>query len=125
MSKKQKPPRRKKIPIEQVVQKIRENENCVFVQDVYELLDICRPTFYLWYKTDSPERLLIDEALETNRTKTKKIIRNRLLESKNTAALLALYRLIATPEERNILNQYKVEELEAKKSDNTIELVVS
>ena len=55
----------------------------------------------------------------------KAIIRDRLLESKNTAALLALYRLIATPEERNILNQYKVDELEAKKNDNTIELVVS
>lgn len=117
--------KKKKVPIEKVIEKIKENENCVFVQDVYTLLCISKNLFYFWYKTDSNERLLIDEALEINRTKMKAVIRDRLLESKNTAALLALYRLIATPEERNILNQYKVDELEAKKNDNTIELVVS
>lgn len=88
-------------------------------------MGISKNNFYLWYPVDSPDRLLIDEALDVNRTETKSIIRDRLLESKNTAALIALYRLLATPEERNILNQYKVDELEAKKNDNTIELVVS
>jgi hypothetical protein len=82
-------------------------------------------SFYRWFPVDGMSRKQIDEALEVNRTIAKQIIRDKLLDSKNTAALIALYRLLGTQEERNILNQYKVDEIEAKKTDNNIELVIN
>jgi hypothetical protein len=115
----------KRVPVEEIVKIVRENNNIVFYQDIYTSIGFSGSSFNKWYPEGSEDREFIDSALEVNRTATKKEIRNRLLESKNTAALLALYRLLATPEERNILNQYKVEELEAKKTDNNIELVIN
>lgn len=115
----------KKVPVEKIVELVKSNNNIVFYQDIYTSIGFSATSFNKWYPDGTEERELIDSALEVNRTATKKEIRNRLLESKNTAALLALYRLLATPEERNILNQYKVEELEAKKTDNNIELVIN
>lgn len=113
-----------KIPIEKVLQKIKENKNWVFAHDVYQGLAISKNSFYSWYALNGDERQQIDEALELNKTQTKQIIRDRLLVSKSPIALLALYRLLSTPEERKILNQKDLE-IEAKKADNTIELVVS
>lgn len=114
----------KQKPIDEVVKIVNENPNLVYFQDVYNYLCISGTTFNRWYPVESEDRKLIEDALESNKTLTKRKIRDRLLESKNTAALLSLYRLLATREERDALNSYKVEEIEAKKSDNTIELVI-
>lgn len=114
-----------KIPVKNLIAKIKENKSIVFYQDIYTSMGFSASSFYKWFPANSADRQSIDEALEANRTETKAKIRDRLLESKNTAALIALYRLLGTQEERNILNQYKVDEIEAKKSDNNIELVVN
>lgn len=116
---------RKKKEIEVLLKDISENPNIVYLQDVYNWIGISANLFYSWYPVDSEEKTRIEDALEQNKTLTKRKIRDRLLESKNTAALLSLYRLLATKEERDALNSYKVEEIEAKKGDTNIELVVS
>ena len=45
------------------------------------------------------------EILEDNKSKTKSAIRAKLFKGEKAAELLALYRLICTPEERQNLNQ--------------------
>lgn len=115
----------KQLPLSAIIKVVSENKQCVFYQDIYTSLGFSASSFNKWYPVDSQARVQIDEALEKNRTQMKSIIRDRLLESKNTAALIALYRLLGTQEERNILNQYKVDEIEAKKTDNTVELVIN
>ena len=114
----------KKLAISEVVEAISANPSLVYHQDVYNYLGISAATYYKQFPTDSEEKQHIEDALEQNKTLTKRKIRDRLLESKNTAALLSLYRLLATKEERDALNSYKVEEIEAKKGDNNIELVI-
>lgn len=115
---------RKQPTLNEVVNAVKDNPSIVYHQDVYNYLGISSATYYKWYPTDSEDRCTIEDALESNKTLTKRKIRDRLLESKNTAALLSLYRLLATKEERDALNAYKVEEIEAKKGDNNIELVI-
>lgn len=111
--------------VQQIIRKIKENPNFVFYQDIYTSMGFSSSSFYRWFPVDGMSRKQIDEALEVNRTIAKQIIRDKLLDSKNTAALIALYRLLGTQEERNILNQYKVDEIEAKKNENNIELVIN
>ena len=47
--------------------------------------------------------------LDHNKIKTKSSIRAKLYKSEKAAELLALYRLIATPEEHRLLNQQYIE----------------
>jgi hypothetical protein len=47
--------------------------------------------------------------LEQNKTKTKSSIRAKLYKSEKAAELLALYRLICTPEEHQKLNQQYID----------------
>ena len=48
--------------------------------------------------------------LEDNKIKTKSAIRAKLFKSQKAAELLALYRLICTPEEHRLLNQQYIEQ---------------
>lgn len=110
--------------INQILKTIKENPRVVFNQDVYAVVGISRSTYYRHFPTDSEEYIKIQDALEDNKTNMKMVIRDRLAESKSPAALLSLYRLIATKEERDALNSYRVEELEAKNKNNTIQLKI-
>ena len=112
------------ITLSQVLKKIEENPRIVFNQDVYAALKIGHSSYYNYFKVGSAAYNEIQEALETNRTNMKQVIRDRLAESKSPAALLSLYRLIGTQEERDALNSYRVEELEAKNATKTIQLKI-
>ena len=112
------------VTLKEVLNVIRSNERIVFHQDIYAFLDISSSTYYRYFPTDSKEYEQITEALENNKTNMKLIIRDRLAESKNPAALLSLYRLIGTREERDALNSYRMEEIEAKNQNKTIQLKI-
>lgn len=107
-----------------VLDAIEKNERIVFHQDIYAFLKISRSSYYRHFPSESDEWKVIDEALENNKTNMKLVIRDRLAESKSPAALLSLYRLIATREERDALNSYRMEEIEAKENSKTIQLKI-
>jgi hypothetical protein len=89
---------------EQALKAIKEN-NLFFIEDVVAWLPISKPTLYDYFPIDSNELNTIKALLEENKTKTKSAIRAKLFKSQKAAELLALYRLICTPEEHQLLNQ--------------------
>ena len=89
---------------EQAIKAIKEN-NLFFVEDIVAWLPISKPTLYDYFPVDSNEFNTIKSLLEENKTKTKSAIRAKLFKSAKATELLALYRLICTKEEHQLLNQ--------------------
>lgn len=89
---------------EQAKEQIKEN-NLFFVQDIVAFIPCSRSTFYELFPDGSDELDTFKELLESNKVVTKSSIRAKLWKSNKAAELLALYRLIATPEEHQKLNQ--------------------
>ena len=82
-----------------------EKNNLFFVEDIVAFLPCVRSTFYDYFPDGSDELDTIKEKLGQNKIKTKSSIRAKLYKSEKAAELLALYRLICTNEERQMLNQ--------------------
>jgi ATP-dependent exoDNAse (exonuclease V) beta subunit len=61
------------------------------------------------FPPDSNELNTLKDLLDDNKVKTKSSIRAKLWKSNKASELLALYRLIATPEEHKKLNQSYIE----------------
>ena len=89
---------------EQAIKAIKDN-NLFFVEDIIAWLPCSKPTFYELFPVDSNEFNTIKSLLEENKTKTKSAIRAKLFKSAKATELLALYRLICTKEEHQLLNQ--------------------
>ena len=85
------------------MQVIAEN-NLFFVEDICAYLGVAKPTFYKHFPIDSNEMNAIKEAIEKNKAKTKVSLRSKLHSSTSPTSLLALYKLIATDEERRALS---------------------
>lgn len=95
---------KKKEIYEKALNAAKEN-NLFFIEDIIAWLPISKPTFYVFFPIDSNEINNIKAVLEDNKTKTKSAIRAKLFKSDKAGELLALYRLICTPEEHRLLNQ--------------------
>lgn len=87
---------------------IKEN-NLFFIEDVVAFIPCSKPTFYEHFPIDSNELNNLKDLLERNKIRTKTAIRAKLYKSPKASELLALYRLICTPEERKMLNQNYIE----------------
>ena len=87
---------------------ITEN-NLIFIEDVVAFIPCSKPTFYEHFPVDSNELNNLKDLLEKNKIRTKSAIRAKLYKSPKASELLALYRLICTPEERKRLNQNYIE----------------
>ena len=105
----------KKKIYEQAVKAIEKN-NLFFIEDVVAFIPCSRSTFYDYFPDGSDELDALREMLEQNKIKTKSSIRAKLYKSEKAAELLALYRLICTPEEHRLLNQQYIEQ----KQESTI-----
>jgi len=81
----------------------------IYISDVLAFVPCSKTTFYELFKDGSDELNELREMLERNRIEIKTAIRRKLFESDKAGELLALYRLCATPEERQILNQQYIE----------------
>jgi hypothetical protein len=92
----------------QAVKAIEEN-NLFFIEDIVAFIPCSKPTFYEHFPVDSNELNSLKDLLDENKIKTKSEIRGKLGKSEKAAELLALYRLIATPEEHQKLNQSYVD----------------
>lgn len=82
-----------------------EKNNLFFVDDIVAWLPCGKTWWYDNFPPDSEEMNTLREKLETNKSKTKSAIRAKLFKGEKAAELLSLYRLICTPEERQMLNQ--------------------
>lgn len=113
---------RKKV-MEMSLKAIKENESFVFFDDLIKYLNISSQSWYaLFPKTerdDIPEWNAINDALNMNRVGIKGEIREKMLESKSPAALIALYRLVGTQEEREALNMRMDEKKSSDGDDKT------
>ena len=106
---------------EQAVEAIEKN-NLFFIEDIVAWLPCSKATFYKYFPLDSDELNELKGMLEVNKIRTKSAIRAKLFRSKKAGELLALYRLICTPEERRMLNQSYLE-VESNKSNINITFV--
>lgn len=121
--------RRKKFDKDELVQlclyAIEADEHCVFFVDLYKKIGIDRKTFDTYIPRDSEEFEIIDEALKSNKGQMKKRIRDRLLDMNNPTALICLYKLLGTAEERDALNNHKVKDKDkSEDKDNDIILEI-
>jgi hypothetical protein len=98
----------KKKIFEQAKEQIKKN-NLFFIEDIVAWLPCSKTYFYDAFPLDSDEYNTLKGMLETNKTKTKSAIRSKLFKSNKASELLALYRLIATTEEHQKLNQSYVD----------------
>lgn len=90
--------------LEQAKEAITKN-NLFFVEDIVAFIGISKPTFYEFFPPDSNELNDLRKMLDENKIKVKSGIRAKLWKSEKAAELLALYRLVCTPEEHRLLNQ--------------------
>jgi hypothetical protein len=86
-----------------------EKNNLFFIEDIVAWLPCTKATFYEYFPLDSDELNELKGMLEVNKIRTKSSIRAKLFRSEKAGELLALYRLICTPEERRMLNQSYLE----------------
>lgn len=93
---------------QQAEKQIKEN-NLFFVEDIVAFIPCSKPTFYDFFPVGSNELNNLKRLLNENKVKTKSEIRSKLFKSNKAAELLALYRLIATSEEHQKLNQSYVD----------------
>lgn len=93
---------------EQALQVIEER-NLFFIEDLVAFLPCDRATFYRKFPQGCDECDNIKRALETNKVRTKSAIRHRLFNMDNPTAQIALYRMIATPEERDAISTSKTD----------------
>jgi hypothetical protein len=99
---------KKEIRYEQAQKAISEN-NLFFIEDIVAFVPCAKPTFYEYFPVDSNEMNNLKAMLEENKVKTKSAIRAKLFKSQKAAELLALYRLICTKEEHQLLNQQYID----------------
>ena len=107
--------------MKEILKSIKEDRKIVFITDVMAAVDITSVTFYKYFPFGSDDHKTIIDALNKNKVATKRIIRDRLLECNSANGLIALYKLLGTPEERDILNSVK--ETNTQKEE-TIELEI-
>lgn len=91
------------------IEELERDDNILFMDDVIASVGVSKPTFYTYIEKDGPEYNEIWERITANRINVKKYIRLKLRVSGKAAELLALYRMIATDEERKAINQQYVE----------------
>lgn len=77
-----------------------EKHKLFFIDDVVAFLPIARSTFYTWELDKSDE---LKELLDKNRVEVKSSLRSKWYKSTAPALQLALYKLVASPEEHKAL----------------------
>ena len=106
---------------EQAKQAIKDN-NLFFIEDIVAWLPCSKTTFYEFFPAESDELNSLKDLLNENKVRTKSAIRSKLFKSQKAAELLALYRLICTPDEHQKLNQQYIDHTSKGESFNIIHL---
>ena len=104
----------------QAITTVEQNESIIFVSDLVAYVDCNTSTFYKLFPADSEEMEIIKEKLSINKIKIKAAIREKLKKSNKAAELLALYRLVSTPDEHRLLNQSYIDHTSKNEKIKTI-----
>ena len=80
-----------------------EKHKLFFVEDVIAFLPCSKPTFYEHFPNESDGYKDIQEALTKNKVEIKTSLRSKWYKSNSAPLQLALYKLIASPEEHRSL----------------------
>lgn len=92
-----------------VIKAIHEHDDIWTIGEVVNYVDVCRNTLYLHFPVGSERMNAINEAIETNRMKNRNSVRKAMLEKKDPSCLIALYKILATPDERKALASHFIE----------------
>lgn len=79
-----------------------------FIEDIVALLPCSKTTFYDFFPPNSDELNEIKDRIENNRVDMKIRIRKKWFDSDRDTGLMALYKIICTPEERQMLSMTEV-----------------
>ena len=82
-----------------------KNKKLIFVDDLVAYLGINRSTFYRHFPRDSNKYNKLRAILDETRIQIKVALRAKWFTGDNATTQLALYRLLATSEEHELLNQ--------------------
>lgn len=83
-------------------------QNIFFMAEVPVFLGIATSTFYEWFPDKSEELEALKDLLALNKVKIKQSLRNKWYNGDNSTTQLALYKLLATPEELRSLSMNTV-----------------
>ena len=89
--------------------KMAVEHNLFFISDIIDFMPCSKSTFYEYFPDGSEQSDILKDILQSNKIVEKVKIRNALGKSEKAAELLALYRLICTPEEHQRLNQQYID----------------
>ena len=92
----------------QAIELARE-ENTFTVEDVFTLMPCSKSTFYAYFPDGSDELDAIKELLEQNKVRMKVKLRSKLALGERAAEIIALYKLIATDDERRALSMTSID----------------
>jgi hypothetical protein len=84
--------------------KLSEQPDTYTVEDVFTLLPCSKSTFYSMFPDGSDELDTIKAQLETNKVNMKIQLRAKLARGEKATEIIALYKLIATDDERRALS---------------------
>lgn len=98
-----------KVKIHKEALKVAAKKGVYFIEDVIAFLPISKPTFYDYFKVDSNEFNAIRDLLDTNKIQTKVDIREKLAAGSKAPELTALYKLLATDDERKKLSSQYID----------------
>jgi len=87
----------------QAVDLIRRNRH-FFIEDVISYMGISKSTFYKYFPIESNEMNSLKDELVKNKIEIKTSIRSKLHSSTSPTALLALYKLVCSDDERRKLS---------------------
>lgn len=111
-----------RLEIFEMAKKAIEDNSLYFIEDVVAFLPIVKRTFYDYFPIESHEMHDIKELLDNNKIATKVKLRKKLGEGDKAAEILALYKLIATDEERKALSMQHVDHTTKGEQINVISL---
>ena len=103
-------------------EKAIKEHNLYFIEDIVAYLPISKPTFYDYYPIDSNELNALKEMLDANKVEMKVKLREKLSKGDKAAEILALYKLIATEDERRALSMQHVDHTTKGERINIISL---
>jgi hypothetical protein len=106
---------------EQAKKEIKDN-SLYFIEDVVAFLPIGKTTFYEFFQVESNEMNDIKELLDNNKITTKVKLRKKLGEGDKASEILALYKLIATEDERKALSMTHIDHTTKGEQINVISL---
>ena len=110
---------------EKIYEKAKEDiktHNLFFISDIVAYAECSTTTFYDYFPADSNESETLKELLTENKVAMKVKLRNKLANGDKAAEILALYKLIATEDERRALSMQHVDHTTKGEKMNVISL---